>query len=54
MFNMIVKGNAWAEGRDSTPASRVFEHTLDQLVVGSGGFQKTHEVLSPLRRTSTP
>ncbi len=32
MFNMIVKYNAWADGRDTIPASRVFESTEDHLV----------------------
>ena len=32
MFNMIVKYNPWADGRDTISASRVFEHTEDELV----------------------
>lgn len=32
MFNMIVKYNVWADGRDTISASRVFEHTDDHLV----------------------
>src|SRR5687767_8644930 len=32
MFNMIVKFNTWADGRDSILASRVFEHTEEHLV----------------------
>ena len=32
MFNMIVKYNAWADGRDTISAGRVFEHTEDHLV----------------------
>lgn len=31
MFNLIVKSNAWAEGRDSFPASRMFEYTEQAL-----------------------
>lgn len=32
MFNMIVKYNAWADGRDTIPANRVFEHTETNLI----------------------
>lgn len=32
MFNFLVKGNGWAEGRDTIPASRVLEHTEGHLV----------------------
>lgn len=32
MFNMIVNYNAWADGRDTISAGRVFEHTEDHLV----------------------
>lgn len=32
MFNMIVKYNAWADGRDTISAGRVFEHIEDHLV----------------------
>jgi hypothetical protein len=32
MFNLIVKASAWADGRDSILASRVFEHTDQSLV----------------------
>lgn len=32
MFNMIVKYNTWADGRDTISAGRVFEHTEDHLV----------------------
>jgi hypothetical protein len=32
MFNLIVKYNAWAEGRDTIPLGRTFEFTEDDLV----------------------
>lgn len=32
MFNLVVKWNPWAEGRDSIPRSRAFEYTEQQLV----------------------
>jgi hypothetical protein len=32
MFNLLVKAGAWANGRDTTLASRVFEHTEKALV----------------------
>jgi hypothetical protein len=32
MFNLLVKGTAWAPGRDSIPESRLFEHTADALI----------------------
>jgi hypothetical protein len=31
MFNMIVKYSAWADGRDTIPADRVFEYTEDSI-----------------------
>ena len=31
MFNLIVKGGAWAEGHDTFPSSRVFEYTDQAL-----------------------
>ena len=31
MFNLIVKSSAWADGRDTLPASRVFEYTDNAL-----------------------
>lgn len=31
MFNMIVKSGAWADGRDTIPASRIFEYTETKL-----------------------
>ncbi len=31
MFNLIVKYNAWAQGRDTISHSRTFEHTEDRL-----------------------
>lgn len=32
MFNLIVKGSAWADGHDTFPASRVFEYTDQPLI----------------------
>lgn len=32
MFSLIVKGNGWAEGQDTFPASRIFEYTDQPLV----------------------
>jgi hypothetical protein len=32
MFNLLVKASAWADGRDTIPAGRVFEYT-DQAMV---------------------
>ncbi len=32
MFNMIVKGNGWANNRDTFMADRTFEYTKDELV----------------------
>lgn len=32
MFNLIVKGNGWAEGRDSMYGGRTFEYTAADLV----------------------
>lgn len=32
MFNLIVKGNEWADGRDVFPGSRIFEYTEQPLV----------------------
>jgi len=32
MFNLIVKYNAWAQGRDTIPLSRTLEYTEDGLV----------------------
>jgi hypothetical protein len=32
LFNLIVKGSGWAEGRDTFPSGRIFEYTDQQLV----------------------
>jgi hypothetical protein len=32
MFNLIVSGVGWQDGRDTFPTARVFEHTDDALV----------------------
>lgn len=32
MFNLIVKGNAWVEGRDTFHGGRIFEYTEQSLV----------------------
>lgn len=32
MFNLIVKGNEWADGRDTILGARVFEHTEQPLI----------------------
>lgn len=32
MFNLIVKGSGWTEGRDTFSGSRIFEYTEDLLV----------------------
>ena len=32
MFNLLVKFQPWAEGRDTIPAGRVFEYTDSSLV----------------------
>ncbi|XHR30865.1 MAG: hypothetical protein ACFUZC_09930 [Chthoniobacteraceae bacterium] len=34
MFNLIVKGSAWANGRDTVPSSRIFEYTEESLAAG--------------------
>jgi hypothetical protein len=31
MFNLLVKGNGWADGRDTMPAERTFEYTDDDI-----------------------
>lgn len=31
LFNLIVKGNGWGEGRDTFPGSRIFEYTEQSL-----------------------
>lgn len=31
MFNLIVKGTSWAEGRDSVPTERLFEYTDNEI-----------------------
>ena len=31
MFNLLIKYSGWAEGRDTIPAARAFEHTSDGL-----------------------
>lgn len=32
MFNLIVRGNGWAEGRDNMYGSRIFEYTEQNLI----------------------
>lgn len=32
MFNLIVKGNGWAEGRDTMEVGRIFEYTEQHLI----------------------
>lgn len=32
MFNLLVSGSGWAEGRDTMPSARAFEYTRDYLV----------------------
>jgi hypothetical protein len=32
LFNLIMKGRPWEEGRDTIPASRIFEFTEDDIV----------------------
>ncbi len=32
LFNLIVKSSAWADGQDTFPGSRIFEHTEQALI----------------------